>query len=556
MPTGAELFVQTIQHLGISDLFTLVGDHLNEVLAVAARAGIRIVDMRHESGVTHAADAWARITRKPALALVTGGPGHTNSLTGIATASLAASPLIAVSGARASTFGERQAFQDIDQIGMARPVVKWAAQPPSAAEIPFYLSRAFAEANSGRRGPVHLTIPVDLFRSQTGGQPALPSMIGSSRAFPDSRQIEQILEMLASAERPVVIAGSGVWWAEAERELQRFIELTSLPLFTITMARGVVPDEHPLCFGYADPSLSRAAYQAFQEADLFLVLGKRIDYRLAFGGPRVFPPGAKCIQVDIHPQELGMNRKLDVAVAADLRVTLQALVAAAGARHWTPLSWLDRLRTLRAEWRGLLAAQAADRGSPLHPAAFYHELARVMPRDTLYSWDGGDFVHWGRAITPALEPGGWLRLGPLGTIGSALPNAIAMKLANPEKPVALVTGDGSLGFYIAEMDTAVRYKLPLVIIVGNDAGWGLERELQKSANPAEAPVACELRATRYDLIMKGFGGDGETIDSLDQVQPAMERAFSSRAPYCVNVSIRGIRSPFTDWQIGGKKTSG
>src|ERR1700694_2457418 len=161
MPNGAELFVRSIKELGITQIFTLVGDHLNEVLAVAARAGIRIVDMRHESGVTHAADAYARVTRKPALSLVTGGPGHTNSLTGIATASLAASPLIAVSGARASTLGERQAFQDIDQIGMTRPVVKWAAQPPSAAEIPFYLSRAFTEANSGRKGPVHLTIPVD-----------------------------------------------------------------------------------------------------------------------------------------------------------------------------------------------------------------------------------------------------------------------------------------------------------------------------------------------------------------------------------------------------------
>jgi acetolactate synthase-1/2/3 large subunit len=257
--------------------------------------------------------------------------------------------------------------------------------------------------------------------------------------------------------------------------------------------------------------------------------------------------------VDIHPQELGMNRKLDVAIAADVRATLEALIAANGTRRWTPLPWLDRVRALREQWRSHLVEQAADRSSPLHPAAFFQEIAGVMPRDTLYSWDGGDFVHWGRAITPALEPGGWLRLGPLGTIGSALPNAIAMKLARPEKPVVLVTGDGSLGFYIAEMDTAVRYKLPIVIIVGNDAGWGLERELQKAANPDEATVGCELRSTRYDLIMKGFGGDGETIESLDQVRPAIERAFSSKAPFCLNVITRGVRSPFTDWQIAGKK---
>src|SRR5450756_2232915 len=239
MPNGAELFVQVAARLGLDPIFTLVGDHLNEVLAAAVRAGMRVVDMRHESGVTHAADAWARIHRRPALSLVTGGPGHTNSLTGIATANLAGSPLIAVSGSRARGLADRQAFQDIDQVGMTRPVVKWAAEVPSAGEIPFYLGRAFTEANSARRGAVHLTI---------------------------------------------------------------------------TMARGTVPDDHPLSMWYADPALNYAVHTVFREADLFLVAGKRIDYRLALGGPRLFAPEAKFIQIDIHPQELGMNRALDAAV--------------------------------------------------------------------------------------------------------------------------------------------------------------------------------------------------------------------------------------------------
>src|SRR5260221_2703028 len=165
MPSGAELFVRSIAELGIKQIFTLVGDHLNEVLAVAAREGISIVDMRHESGVTHAADAWARVHRRPALSLVTGGPGHTNSLTGIATANLAGSPLIAVSGSRPRALADRQAFQDIDQVAMARPAVKWAAEVPQAGQIPFYLRRAYEEANSGRRGTAHLTIPVDAFTS-------------------------------------------------------------------------------------------------------------------------------------------------------------------------------------------------------------------------------------------------------------------------------------------------------------------------------------------------------------------------------------------------------
>jgi acetolactate synthase-1/2/3 large subunit len=507
--------------------------------------------MRHESGVTHAADAWARITRRPALSLVTGGPGHTNSLTGIATAYLACSPLIAVSGSRASSVAERQAFQDIDQVGMTRSVVKWAAEPPSAAQIPFYLKRAWAEANSGRKGPVHLTIPVDVFtgkveQSSPGFAPSQPE-----GAHPRDEDTRLAIQMLRSAERPVAIAGSGVWWGSAEAELRRFIEHTKVPLYTITMAKGAVSDENPFCMGYADPALNRAAVQAFQEADLFLVLGKRIDYRLALGGTRLFPENARFIQVDLHPQELGMNRRLALSICADVKATLERLLEQAG-DEWRPTQWLDRTRTLRQQWRECVEQQAADRSLPMHPAAFYAEARSALPPGILYAWDGGDFAHWGRVSLPALEPGGWLRLGPLGTIGSALPNGLALKMAYPDKPVVVITGDGSLGFYLAEMDSLVRHNVPIVIIVGNDAGWGLERELQAAAGESTT-VGCELRATRYDMIMQGFGGGGETIDSLDQVGPAIQRAFASGVPYCLNVNIRGVRSPFTDWQILGKK---
>jgi len=550
MPSGAELFVRAARQVGVDTIFTLVGDHLNEVLALACQAGMRIVDLRHESAVTHAADAWARIHRAPALSLVTGGPGHTNSLTGIATAQLAASPLIAVSGSRPSTLAHRQAFQDIDQVSMARPVVKWAAEPPSAAEIPFYLERAYAIANTGRKGAVHLTIPVDLFTSAA----ALPPR-DISPAEPPARPpaLAHSIELLRAAERPVVIAGSGIWWARAEDALRRFIEHTSLPLYTITMARGTVADDHPLSMGYADPALNHAVHAAFREADLFLVIGKRIDYRLALGGARLFPPAARFIQIDIHAEELGLNRPLEVAICADARLSLEALTAAAGPRPWPATPWLDRLRALRRDWQSALAAAASSREAPMHPAAFFHELQGALPGDVLYSWDGGDFAHWGRAILPARQPGGWLRLGPLGTIGSALPNSLALQLANPARPVALITGDGALGFYLAEMDSAVRHKLPIVLIVGNDAGWGLERELQSFASSGGPTVACELQSARYDLIMKAFGGDGETIGRLEQVRPAVQRAFASGVPYCLNVLIRGVRSPFTEWQIAGKK---
>jgi len=552
MPMGAELFVDALEQLGLRDIFTLVGDHLNEALLEAARRGLRIFDMRHESGVTHAADVWARLKRGPALAMVTGGPGHTNALTGMATANLAASPLIVVSGSRASTAAQRQAFQDLDQFGAAQPLVKWAAEVPAASQIPFYLGRAWAEATAGRMGAVHLTIPVDVFRAQALG-PAVVPRFAAAPPQPDPRDIDRALALLEAAERPIVIAGSGIWWARAEDELRGFIEQTSLPLYTITMARGLIPDDHPLVMGYADPAMCRTVLEAFREADLFLILGKRLDYRLALGGPRLFPSEARFIQVDIHPQELGMNRRLEIGICADVKATLQALLAGLGRGAWRPSPWLDRLRALRRQWEDYLAGLAEDRGAPIHPVAFYAELKQALPPGTLYSWDGANFPHWGRASMPARIPGGWVRLGPLGTIGAGLPNALALQLANPGKPVALITGDGSLGFYLIELDTAVRHRLPLVIIVGNDGCWGLERDLQLATAGVARTVACDLRQTRYDLVMKGFGGDGETVESLDQVRPAVERAFSSGMPYLLNVLIRGIRSPFTDWQIAGKR---
>src|ERR1017187_2216867 len=558
MPNGAELFVATAVELGIDTVFTLVGDHLNEVLAVAARSGMRVVDMRHESGVAHAADAWARIHRRPALSLVTGGPGHTNSLTGLATANLAGSPLIAVSGSRPSTLAHRQAFQDIDQVGMARPVGKWASEVPEASEIPRYLRQAYATANAGRRGCVHLTVPVDVMTAQTAQPPSPGDRLLCPKA-PFPRRVDRTVcprsavEMLREADRPVVIAGSGVWWAGAEEALRKFVERTSLPLYTITMGRGTVSDDHPLVMGYADPALNYAVHTAFREADLFLVVGKRIDYRLALGGARLFPESAQFIQIDVHEEELGLNRPLDVAICADARAALEAMTEAAGAEPWAPRPWLARVRELRDDWLARLAEKGRDESGPMHPAAFFRELRPALPRDVLYSWDGGDFAHWGRASLEARQAGGWLRLGPLGTIGSSLPNSVALQLAHPGRPVAMITGDGALGFYLAEMDSLVRHKLPVVLIVGNDAGWGLERELQRSATPGMATVACELQPARYDLIMKGFGGGGEGVERLDEVAPAVERAFAAGVPYCLNVKIRGARSPFTEWQIAGKK---
>jgi acetolactate synthase-1/2/3 large subunit len=547
MSTGAELFVESAQQLGIDRIFTLVGDHLNEVLSVAERRGMTIIHMRHEAAVVHAADAWSRMMRRPGLAIVTGGPGHTNALTGIATAHTNGSPVIVVSGAPATEARHRVVFQDIDQVGMAAPVCKWSHLVTSPSQVPFALGRAYNECFSGRYGAAHLSIPVNVFTGKTDTPLRMPRPVSQQRVL--SGNIAAAMDLLRQAERPVVIGGSGVWWSDAGDALTRFLQRTSLPYFDVTMARGAVPETLASHFGYADPSLNRGCVQAFREADVVLVLGKRIDYRIAMGGPRLFSKSARFIQVDVHAPEIGNNRDVEVGLVADVQAFLEAAMPSAS---WEPrVSWLERVAQWRDEWRSALEAIEQD-GDLLHPAVFYRELLRTMPVSPLLCWDGGDFIHWGRAMMPALHAGGWLRLGPMATIGAALPNSMAQQMARPDQRVLMITGDGSLGFYIAELDTLVRYGVPVVIIVGNDGGWGLERELQGEIQGTT--TACELRRTRYDLVCQGFGGGGETIDRVDQIGPALERAFSAQVPYLLNVNIRGARSPFTSWQLEGKKS--
>jgi len=545
MPSGAELFVESALQLGIDRVFTLVGDHLNEVLSVAERRGLPIVHMRHEAAVVHAADGWSRMTRRPGLAIVTGGPGHTNALTGIATAHSNGSPVIAVSGTPATEMRHRVVFQDIDQVGMAAPVTKFSHLVTSPSQVPFALGRAYRESFTGRFGATHLSIPVNVFTGKTESSLKMPAVQRAVRACED---VAAAMDLLAKAERPVVIGGSGLWWSDAGAALLKFLKLTKLPYFDVTMARGVISEKFAGHCGYADPSLNRGCIPAFQAADVVLVLGKRIDYRIAMGGPRLFGKETRFIQVDVEPTEIGNVRDVAVGVVGDVRTFLEAAMPTAA---WEPKpAWMKQIGKWRKEWMAKLLAEP-PKDDLLHPGTFFSEVKRTLPVSPLLSFDGGDFIHWGRAILPALHAGGWLRLGPMATIGAALPFAMAQQMARPKQPVMMMTGDGSLGFYIAELDTLVRYDVPMVIIVGNDGGWGLERELQGEIQGTT--TACELRRTRYDLVCQGFGGGGETIDRLDQVGPALERAFAFQGPYVLNVNIRGARSPFTSWQLEGKK---
>jgi acetolactate synthase-1/2/3 large subunit len=555
MPNGADLFSRSLKQLGVSHVFALVGDHLNEALQVLDRDGFTIVDTRHESAAVHMADGWARMSGRPALSMVTGGPGHTNSITGIATADATGVPLLAVSGQSHSKMRDRNGFQDMDQLGLARSASKYCASPSSADQIPFYVREAYRAATTGRPGAAHLSIAVDHFTDQVATDIAVPS--GSPedrRPRPDSMDLARALDILDKAARPVVIAGSGCWWAGAGEALQAFIEHAQTPLFTITLARGLVSDEHPLCFGYADATISRGAEEAIKQADVVLVLGKRIDYRLRMGGPGLISPDAEVIQVDIHPEELGLNRALAVGLNSDCRLALEDFNEALDGRPQPDRSdWIAEVQRGCDEYRDYVDALSRRTSEPMHALEFYRQMHEWLPSDATLCWDGGDFVHWGRYVMPARLPGHWMRLGALAGLGVGFPIGLAAQVLRPNQRSIVVTGDGSLGFYLAEMDTAVRFNLPVIIIVGNDGGWGVERELQQGRYDGKT-VACELRRTRYDLIMKGFGGDGAHVERPEQIRPALNQALASDKPFVINVEIDGAGSPFTQQQLRTRKS--
>jgi acetolactate synthase-1/2/3 large subunit len=548
--TGAHLLVRTLKRHGIERIFGLCGDHVNGIFNACADEGIAIVDVRHESAATHMADGWARATGQPGVSVVTGGPGHTNSLTGIATAWLAGSPLIAISGMHDLPLKGKGALQEIDQVEMVRPITKWARLVSDPTRLPEYVASAYREAVSGRPGPVHLTIPGDVSDAVVNDssiQIPEPWMSGPQPA--PAAAIDQALDLLQRAERPVVVAGSGIWWARAWESLTRFVEVAQLPCFTIGMGRGSLSDEHPLCMGYADPILNPTAME-IQEADVVLLIGKRIDFRLGYG--KLFSLNATLIQVDIHTPELGRNRPAQLPIQADAGAALTQLAAAAEIRKgWKGRPWVERLRQARQAALDARRADETQDAVPMHPLRVVSEVREVVGRDVVWVIDGGDFAQWCRVGLPARRPGHWIRLGAMGTVGAAIPFGIAAKLAKPSSPVVVLIGDGGMAFHSWELQTALRFNLPVVVIVGNDSGWGMERELQRALYGRT--VGVELGPVCYDRVIEGMGGHGEHVERPGELRPALERAFKSGRAACVNVMIRGVASPLTTATIARVK---
>lgn len=538
---------------GIQKIFTIVGDTILPLCDAAVDEGVQLVDTRHEAAAVAMADAWCRVTGELAVAMVTGGPGFSNAMSGLPNVFTSESPVVLIAGCSERIEQGMYSFQEVDQIGMSTPVTKGSWLIQDHQRIADTMAGAFRTALSGRPGPVHISIPIDV-QEHNISEEDLPQYQATEyrhwgRNPADPNLVDQTLELLNRAEKPVVIAANAARYAIECQPLQNFIETTGLPLFTVEQARGLVSDDHPLCFGYADGSLNQAA-RHIQEADTILLLGKRLDHRYRYGMSPFFNSAAQLIQVDPSPTEIGRNRGVAVGVLGHLGAVIEQLNQRANRQPWRDLSlWTNQLKASRKSHLENLRTHA-DNSLPLHPMAVFNEVEPFIDDDSILIFDGGDFVQWGRGYLKARRPGSWLRLGPLSHLGFGLPYALSAKLARPNSKVFLFIGDGSIGFYTMEFDTAIRHNLPFTAILGNDAAWGIDRNFQLSY--FNRSVATDLRTIRYDKVVQAIGGYGEHVETTAGIGPAIKRAASSQKPSLIDITIRSSQSPLADAMVSRK----
>jgi acetolactate synthase I/II/III large subunit len=546
---GGRLIARRLKANGVSRLFTLSGGHLFSIYDGCCTEGIEIVDVRHESTAAFAAEGWAKVTREPGACALTAGPGVTNGMSAMASAQANHSPMVVLGGrAPAGRWGQGS-LQEIDHVPLVRPVTKLAATAGSTAEIPGLVDEAFAVARAPHGGPSFVDFPLDYVfmeapegESESAlegeGEEGRLSRLGSGPGgTPVSREgrvvgvsangaaLERAAELLREAERPVVMAGTDLYWGHGEEALRELVEELRVPVFLNGLARGCVPADHELFF-------SRARSMALQGADVALVIGVPMDFRLGFGAS--FGAETEIVVLDVAEPERTHPRGVAAEVYGDLRRTLTDLRTTVGSAAKRNENWVSGLREAEGEKRAAERAEWIDERAPLHPMRLYAELAGVIERDAIVVGDGGDFVSYAGRVVDSYHPGCWLDPGPFGCLGAGPGYALAAKLARPERQVVLLLGDGAFGFSGMEWDTLARHGVGVVGVIGNNGIWALEK------HPMEFlygySVAAELRpGTRYDRVVEALGGHGEFVERPEDLRPALERALAGDGPALVNV---------------------
>jgi acetolactate synthase-1/2/3 large subunit len=519
---GGRLVARRLKARGVTKLFTLSGGHLFSIYDGCREEGIDIVDVRHEQAATFAAEGWAKVTREPGVAALTAGPGVTNGMSAMAGALQNRSPMVVLGGRAPAMRWGLGSLQEIDHVPFVAPVTKYARTPQSTAEIPGLLDEAFAAALTPHYGPAFVDFPLDHVFMELESEPESGVEIPVPGEGP-AADVERAVALLRGAERPVIMAGTNLYWGHGERELLELAEALRIPVFLNGLARGCVPADHELFF-------SRARSHALKGADVALVVGVPMDFRLGFGAS--FGEETQIVTIDVAEPQRPHPRAVAAEAYGALPATLRALREGVGSGD--AASWVDELRETETEKRAGEQAERDDDRSPLHPMRLYRELGEILDRNAIVVGDGGDFVSYAGRVIDSYEPGCWLDPGPYGCLGSGPGYALAAKLAHPDRQVVLLLGDGAFGFSGLEFDTLARHGVDVVGVMGNNGIWALEK------HPMEFlygySVAADLRPeTRYDEVVTALGGHGELVRTPAEVKPALERAFSSGKPALVNV---------------------
>jgi acetolactate synthase-1/2/3 large subunit len=530
---GADALVRSLANGGVGNVFTLSGNHIMPVFDAALDAGIRLFHTRHEASTVHMADAWARVTGDVGIALVTGGPGHANAVSALYTALMAESSVVLISGHAPHNELGRGAFQEMRQADVAAPVVKASWTSANASDIGTDLARAVRIARSGRPGPVHLSVPTDVLEARVD-----EAAIAKAAAFAPERVVlaqgnaTAILSTLTAAKQPLILAGPSSLTRAGRVRLEALECAIGIACIGMESPRGI-----------NDPGLGAFA-EVLAQADCVLLLGKRIDFTLAFGKAPSFDPACVFLQVDPEASELerthnAVGDRLIATAVADVDAAIDGLIAQRGSRDG---GWADDVRAAIAYRPPAWDHARAGIQGKLHPVEACRPLQSLLDRhpESVLVCDGGEFGQWAQACLAAPHR---VINGVAGSIGSALPFAAAARLARPDAPVVALMGDGTFGFHMAEIDTAVRYALPFVAVVGNDARWNAEYQIQLKRYGPDRLVGCELRPQRYDLVTQALGGHGEHVTDADALPAAIERAHVSTLPACIDIAIEGIAAP-------------
>jgi acetolactate synthase I/II/III large subunit len=521
MEHGGRIVAKALKSRGVSHLFTLSGGHLFSIYDGCKAEGIEIIDVRHEQTAAFAAEGFAKATRRLGVAALTAGPGVTNGISAIAGAQANCSPVCVLGGRAPELRWGSGSLQEIDHLPFISPLVKSAETVGEPGQIGVRTAAALDLALSAPNGPTFVDYPLDVVFTEA--EPGIPDP-SPGQAQP-AVGVEEAAALLAGAERPAIMAGSGLYWGGGEEELRGLAEALGIPVFLNGLGRGCLPADHELAF-------SRARGAGLGGADVALVIGVPLDFRLGFGAS--IAEGAKLIRLDAAPNALTANRAPDVDLVGDIAASLGAIREAAGAGGGRTAPWLDQLRKVEEEKRAGEQEELNDARSPLHPVRVYKELGEVLERDAIVIGDGGDFVSYAGRFVDTYQPGCWMDPGPFGCLGAGPGQAIAAQLAHPDRQVCLLLGDGAFGFAGMEFDTMARHGLPVVGVMGNNGIWALEHHPMKFLYGYS--VAAELRPeTPYEQVVEALGCEGILVREPAQLRPALERAFESGRPTLVNV---------------------